>query len=100
MNEPLEQLEMRIKEHEYKPKKKKKNDPEIFGLRKFPKKADDGDSSGGRPLDLISIENEEEKSPIKGDKKTHKRDIKNKRNDNEEKKFENNINNLIYYSKS
>ena len=71
VNEPLEQIEMVLKKHEYKPKKKKKNDPEIFGLRKFPKKADDGDSSGGRPLDLISIENEEEKPPIKGDKKTH-----------------------------
>ena len=50
VNEPLEQLEMVLERYEYKPKEKEKdkNNPEIFNLRKFPKKAEDGQSSGGK----------------------------------------------------
>ena len=78
---------MVLKRHEYKPKKKKKKDPEVFGLRKFLKRAEDQQSSGGRNLELISEVNEEEKLSVIKKEKTHKRDIKNNKNENKEKKY-------------
>jgi hypothetical protein len=49
---PLEKLEKILKPYEYKPEKKKGDDPEIFDLRK-PKKSEDGKSSGGKENETL-----------------------------------------------